>query len=542
MFDKLKKINKTYSESFELTTAGIDEISKKVSEYTISEGIEKKRAGRCGFLIDDVLYRWYSNGEEGKKVTVVFGHKFFSPYVAIEMEGEKHDPYLKKDNADFVTDENTYMVNAGVCPSYQYNSGVNIITLKIKEDKNMVKSILILLAAAIVFGILGLKFIPEDIRLSIIDNISKPILDTFFDLLKCVAEPTIFFSVAWGICGIGDAHIFGRIGKKVMVYCLAITFIGSAVAVVFIPFLGCVISDGSLSGGEWASLFKMVLSIVPANIVDPFSTGNTLQIIFLAIAVGAALIALSGRVKGLSMALRQVNSVIHYLMSIVSNVVPVMVFLLVLNMIWNNTFDALSSTWKLILVVIGAFVLITFMIVVYISVALKVKMTTIIKKNLETFVVAITTASSTASFGVNLKASIYNYGMDGSFAGFAIPLGMIAHNPIAACHDMLLVLFFAGVYGVNISLGWVVMGVLVSAVIAISTPPIHGGAAISYALLLSQMGLPEEALAAVLIVDIFTDFLVTAFKCYLLPITLTKKAYDLDMIDMDVFRNENINK
>ena len=111
------------------------------------------------------------------------------------------------------------------------------------------------------------------------------------------------------------------------------------------------------------------------------------------------------------------------------------------------------------------------------------------------------------------------------------------HNPIAACYNILLSIFFAASYGVQCSVGWLVVGVLVCTVVSISSPPIPGGAAVSYALLFAQMGIPEEALAVVLILDVITDFIVTAFECYVLPISLANIADALGQLDKDVLKD-----
>ena len=52
------------------------------------------------------------------------------------------------------------------------------------------------------------------------------------------------------------------------------------------------------------------------------------------------------------------------------------------------------------------------------------------------------------------------------------------------------------------------------------------------------MGIPEEALAVVLILDVITDFIVTAFECYVLPISLVNIAGKMGQLNLNILKNK----
>ena len=518
-----------------LDESSLDEIVLSVLEYAESRKVDKASSSRYSFLIDNALDYWLQHGGRGKEISVTFGSRLFVPFVSIEMAGEKLDPYPIH-TSEFGIGGTDVAVFASHLPAYEYRDGKNLLSLNLKREKKMVRQLIAVAAVAVTVGILGNTVLSEALREEILSSVIDPVIDMFFNLLRCIAGPMVLLSVIWGICGIGDSRMFGRVGKAVLLYSVGVTACGAIVGAFSFPFLGNGFSDASFSDGNMTSLLEMILGIVPSSIVDPFSTGNTLQIIFLALAIGLALISLSSKVGAIVGAVEQFNFLVRYLMEAVSKLVPYIVFLLITEMIWTGSFVLVLSMWKLFAAIAATFFAITLFICAFTAFRQKVSFFTIVKNNLATFVISLTTASSAASFGSNISAAEEKYGIAGGMSAFSIPLGMIMHNPVAACYNILMVIFFAAAYGVSCSFGWLVIGVIVSTVIALSTPPIPGGAAASYALLFAQMGIPEEALAVVLILDVITDFIVTAFEAYVLPISLVNIAGKMEQLNTDILR------
>ena len=78
---------------------------------------------------------------------------------------------------------------------------------------------------------------------------------------------------------------------------------------------------------------------------------------------------------------------------------------------------------------------------------------------------------------------------------------------------------------------------VVCAIVSVATPPIPGGGAIAYTILFAQMGIPSDAMAIAPTIDMLTDFAITAFEMFCMPLSLIHSACRLNMIDMDVLRS-----
>ena len=317
------------------------------------------------------------------------------------------------------------------------------------------------------------------------------------------------------------------------------TILVCACCAVFFPLLGPGLSGAGSAGGQLESVAKLVLGVFPSTIIEPFQTGNTLQIIFMAIVIGIALLYLGQQTSAIARAIEQVNLIVQFLMVIISKLVPYVIFLVIVNMIWSGNISVMISSWKLMVIMVIAFIAVAAAFLILTSIHRKVDILVLARKNIPTFLVALTTASSAAAFGSNVKTCEKKYGIESSLIRFGIPLGMVMHKPVSAVYNMLLVFFFAGKYQISCSAGWIVVAIIISSIIAIATPPIPGGGAVAYSIIFAQMGIPEEAMAVALALDIITDFLITAFEMYVLPLSLINISYGLGMIEKEVLTRKD---
>ena len=97
--------------------------------------------------------------------------------------------------------------------------------------------------------------------------------------------------------------------------------------------------------------------------------------------------------------------------------------------------------------------------------------------------------------------------------------------------------FCASNYGVGCSPVWLITAWLVASILAMSTPPIPGGAAIAYSMLLSQLGIPAGALAVILAVDLFSDFVITGNELLMRKFTIINAAAKLGLLDTEALRH-----
>lgn len=520
-----------------LSPAACDEIADQIMEFCAAADTESRDAIRYRLSAEECLLYWLKNGCEGRRVTLTTGRFMLAPFINIDCEGASLNPYTENDE-DFGTFCDSILVSMRLSPEYSYEKGVNHIRFRLKKKSpGQIVKLLMVMAAAALIGILGVIILPDGVREILLSGVIEPVYNTFFNILGCIAGPMIFLSVAWGIYGIGDVATLGRIGKRMILRYILIVVLAAAAGTLLFPVLGPGLSTAADKGGQFASVAELLLGIFPSSIVEPFMSGNTLQIIFLAVVIGIALLYLGKQTSSVARAIEQVNLMVQFMMEVISRLVPYVIFLVVVNLIWSDSTDILISSWKLILVLVAALVVTAAVFLILTGAKNRVSAVKLFRKSLPTFLVALTTASSAASFSSNVTTCEKSFGIDESLVSFGIPLGMVVHKPMGAIYNQLVLFFFAAKFGVNCSAGWLIIAIIISSVIAIATPPIPGGGAVGYTVLFTQMGIPAEALAIALTLDIITDFLITAFEMLVLPLSLINISADLGMIDENVLRN-----
>lgn len=127
--------------------------------------------------------------------------------------------------------------------------------------------------------------------------------DSFIALLKMLIGPIIFTTVVLGISHSGDMKKVGRVGGKAILYFETVSNVALALGLVavnvFKPGKGFNVDPATLDAGpiaeftkkaESTSMLDFFLSIIPKTFTDAFtSSGNLLQILFLALLVGYGL-------------------------------------------------------------------------------------------------------------------------------------------------------------------------------------------------------------------------------------------------------------
>src|SRR5690606_27638034 len=125
----------------------------------------------------------------------------------------------------------------------------------------------------------------------------KWIGDLFIRLIRMVVVPLVFVSIVGGVTGMGDPKRLGAIGGKTVFLYLCTT----AVAVVLGQALGAAIGVGQgvvFEGvtphvlGEPPSVRDQLMGIVPVNPVEALAEGDILAVIFFAIMLGVAILAI----------------------------------------------------------------------------------------------------------------------------------------------------------------------------------------------------------------------------------------------------------
>ena len=525
-----------FNQNYRLTNQSVDEISEQISQFLSHHKTESKNLLRMRLLAEELLIDWQEHFSENAVCQLRMGERFGRPYLSLEVPGESFNP-LSKEIESFGEYRTHLLANMGLSPLYSYDRGRNRIIFKLKKPPlNPIVSLAIAACLALLVGMGGM-YLPQSFREGLLHYLLTPIYDTFFDLLGTVAGPMVFLSVAWGIYGIGDTATFGRIGKRMIGHFLGSSFLITGIsAVLALPFFSLHYAIGRGSISQLDSLFQMILDFIPPDMISPFTTGNSMQIITMAIAVGIALLILGKQTEFVAQTIEQINYIIQLLMELISKLVPSFIFIVLVQMIWSGTLTSVLSAWKPVLVFAVTGVLVGTALLLMASFAGGASPLLVLKKCLPTFIIATTTASSVASFGHCVTTCENKLGVNNSVTSFGTPLGIVMFPPGTSIYFLLICIHAAEVYGVQCSIAWFLLAIFTVTILAIASPPIPGGTLTCYTIIFSQLGLPEEALVVALALDVLFDFLATGLNMFCLQLNLVIQAKKMGLLDTAVLR------
>ena len=513
---------------YSLSNDNISQACSEIELFLDSKKIESKEKTRLLISMEEVLLNYQHSFGESAGFTLDKGGGFGKKKFRISVRGERTDPFAV---SDYSTEEDsvmrTMLTRMGQLPRWRYKNGANeVIFTFIKKTRPDWIKLIIAIAAACILGLL-VRMSPESARILIHDDIIGPLIDTFLGFLNALAGPMIFLSVIWGINNIGDAATFSEIGKHVGIkYGVYLCLMTLAGALMSIPIF--TMAFGSTPGsGDFSSLYHMVLDIIPSNLFTPFAQGNTLQILFIAIILGVAMLLISKNTTSVAELSEQFGFIVDGIMGFVSKLVPVFVFGSLFNIIVSSEFSLLTVGGKFFIAALIGCIMLLILHTAAVWIRAKIPPLSLWRKTASTFIIAITTASSSAAFSDNIQTCTNKLGISKRLTSFGVPFGQILYKPAVSILFLYAALSTAQNAQMEISITWIVTALLISIVLSAAAPPVPGGMSASFAVLYAQLGLETGTLAVILSLTSILDFVVTATNIFSSQCVLTiasKKA------------------
>ncbi len=516
---------------FYLSPSEIDRCAEVMTEFLIELKTEKREILRLRLSVEEILLKWQEHFGDEKQVSISCFSYFGQPTIQLILEGEPFDP-LKTEDETYGEWSRKLLSGLQATPLYSYSRNSNAVTFKLLRKR--LNPLLLLLAAfllAAAAGVAGMA-IPSGIKTGIAENVLAPVCSTYINVISFCGIPLIFLSVMLGICGIGDASSFGQIGKKMVGhFMLSLSVISLAAAAIGYPFYHFTYGAGTVKIA-YGDFLDMILGFLPTNLLTPFIDCNAMQLIIMGVVFGIAILKLEPKASGIHGMFEELNGILLLVSEWMTRILPFFVFAIVVKSIWAGDASKvipLGKTWVLVTAVQLFFLMFLFF---QICLKNKVSIRMTMRKTWATFVIALGTNSCCASIPEIFNATS-RLGVNQQMMLFGIPIGTSVFKPACAIRLIVLSYFFADFYDVGVSVQWFVMTVIMAIVLSIAVPAIPGGVFIFYPMLLSQLGIPAEAINVMLAVDVLFDAPCTAFCQVFAELALVQQAGKMDLLDKD---------
>ena len=534
----LKKFE-AYNEIYTLNGESIDIMAGKIEDFLYSLDMERANVLGIRLTIEEALLRWHDYFcREGEDVKVRFniGRVLLRPMISIELKGESVDPLSVEDPENELGDwVGNVMGNIGLTPRYSYQKGINTLTLRLnRRHVNPGVGLLLSIFIGLFAGFAGKAALSEETMKLITKVFFTPVQDVFIKLLEATAGPVIFFTVLTAICGVGSAALMNKSGKRLITRFLVMSSVMTLIFTVLGVFLYKLDVMGSiLTGTSFSSVFEFFLGIVPENIVSPFASTDSPQLILLAIIIGNALLILGSQGDRLVKIANQANSVGLLVAEWISRLIPYFVAILLAFRVMDGTIVRFKGIW-LPLLLFHVYSVVFMAIVAFItSRKMKVSMTNIWKKVAPSFMIALKNASVDAAFGENRSCCERKLGIDGKLADYGLPLGLVIYMPVSTVSLMVSTLYAVQCYHMTISALWLLMAMILVVALQAASPPVSGVDSLAYAAIFTKLGIPFEALIMAIVCDTIFCFLSSAGNQFMLQLELIGEADRLNMMNRE---------
>lgn len=355
--------------------------------------------------------------------------------------------------------------------------------------------------------------------------VAGPIGQIFLRLLFMIVIPLVFASIALGVAGLGDIRRIGRVGGKAIGYFLVSTAVAATLGLIVVSFVrpGERIDAGTrtrlletyatdaasrVEAAQTSSFgIETLVNIVTRN---PFKSAvdlDLLGLIFFAFMFGAALTLIAAhRAKPMIQFLEAVNDVVIKIVEIAMKLAPYGVAGLIFGVTSRLGINILQLLAWYVVAVLGALI---FHVVVNISLIIRflVGMSPLkfFSRIRSALVTAFSTSSSSATLPTSLATAEQNLGIPPSIAGFVLPLGSTMCMNGTALFEGMTVITLAQAFGVDLSLGQMVVVMIMSVLTAVGAAGVPGGSIPLLVGILFMFNIPPEGIALILGVDRILD-------------------------------------
>jgi Na+/H+-dicarboxylate symporter len=357
----------------------------------------------------------------------------------------------------------------------------------------------------------------------------------FLNALRLVVVPLVASSIITGIARMGSEGEFGRLGAKTFAFYIGTSLLAILIGLFFVnlirPGVGFNIAGmGTLPGaekvaemgekiinqGDGQAVVNVLLQIVPLNIIDAFSKGQMLGIIFFCLLFGFAISRiesgpssiLQGFFQGIFQAMIRVTHVIMRFL-------PYGVFCLIAKVFMTTGLGTLSSVALFTLTVLLS--LSTFMFIglpLLLKFIGRVQPIRHFKAMGPALVTAFSTSSSSATLPITIDCVEKRAGVSNRICSLVVPLGTSINMSGSALYECVAAMFIAQVYGIEISIVAQFLIVLMALITSIGVAGIPSASLVAILVILKVIGLPAEGIGFFIAVDRLLDMCRTTVNVF----------------------------
>ena len=372
------------------------------------------------------------------------------------------------------------------------------------------------MTALVLGGILG------TLHVTCLNDFFNFIASVYTRLFQFVAVPTIALAVTTTLAQLGARKNTGRIFLHTIVYTLLTTAAAALVGVLLFKLIepgnlpAEVIAQGSSAVPDnlgTISYYNHILSVIPNNILAPFSSGNVLSILLVAVAVGLVL-AREKDSENIQLLLKGILGLQEVLFTLIKALVwtlplGITAFAAQLSAQVSAGF-IIGSLGKYVAVVLGGNLIQFFIVLPLFLLIRKINPLRVFRCMLPAVLMALFTKSSAATLPVTVESAENNLKVKKEVARFVLPICCTINMNGCAAFILVTSLFVMQNGGWTLNAPTVMLWLLISIVSAVGNAGVPMGCYFLTLSLMSGIQAPIGILGIILPIYTIIDMIETA--------------------------------
>jgi Na+/H+-dicarboxylate symporter len=404
--------------------------------------------------------------------------------------------------------------------------------------------LLIGLALGLVLG-----FVAREWSVAWLGTTLETIGTLFVQLLFLIVPFLVFTAIVASIANLRNLANAGRLVAKTLGW-FALTSaiavaIGLGIGLTTNPGEGVTLTSSAAAPETTGSWTDFLTGIIPTNVVDAFVNVNVLQIVFVAIVVGAAAAKLGAKAEPFLKFNESALALIQKALWWVIRLAPIGTAALIGNSVFSYGWDLLEPLAVFSVdIYVGALIVMLVVYPVLLRLVAKVSPVQFFRKAWPAIQFAFVSRSSVGTLPLAQRIVTERLGVDRNYASFASPFGATTKmDGCAAIYPAIAAIFVAQVYDVPLGIQDYLLIAFVSVIGSAATAGLTG-ATVMLTLTLSTLGLPLEGVGLLLAIDPIMDMIRTATNVtgqMVVPVIVAKsekildrEVYDAKPVPLDV--------
>lgn len=343
---------------------------------------------------------------------------------------------------------------------------------------------------------------------------AKPAATVFLRMIKSIIAPLLFGTLVVGIAGHGDdLKRVGRLALKSIIYFELVTTVALVIGLLAVNLvkpgvgvqLGVSADAGKAMAAQQATVAGMLEHLVPQSFFEAAAQNEVLQIVFWSVLFGAALTRVKGKPKETMLAFCEgLADTILRLTGIIMKFAPIGVGAALAVTVGVGGLPVLVKLGKAALTLYGA--LVAFVLLGFIPVALiaRVPLKRFWAAIKEPALIAFSTTSSEAAMPSAFQR-MEEIGVPRRIVGFVIPTGYSFNLDGTTLYLSMASVFCAQAAGIQMTIGQQLFMMLTIMLTSKGVAGVPRAALVVLSGTVAAFGLPLEAVAVLLGIDVIMD-------------------------------------